>query len=81
MKALCLLLALFLSFQTQAACRCNCNTTDLSLCASSYDLDKPCPGRCASHGPGFAPVRAACPPIQVYSEILGRNIWTNGCNE
>ncbi|CAM2761671.1 hypothetical protein [Legionella worsleiensis] len=69
MKLLILLVVCFIPFQLQAACKCNCNPASQTLCASSYDIDNPCPGMCPAATPGNAPLHTACPPVMVYNPV------------
>ncbi|MBL7481288.1 hypothetical protein [Legionella bononiensis] len=69
MKTIIMILICLIPFQLQASCKCNCKFTDLTICASSYDLDNPCPGLCPAAAPGIAPMKTACPPTMVYNPI------------
>lgn len=74
MKKFMLLIILFIPFQLHAACKCNCNLGDLTICASSYDLDNPCPAQCPAAAPGLAPMYTATyPPTSVYNPITKQN--------
>lgn len=82
MKILIMLLLSVFAFQSHAgACKCNCDSIDISLCASSYDLDHPCNGACPSPGLGIAPMRTACPLAEFINPFTGRTEWRVLCME
>lgn len=73
-----LILSLF-SFQLPAttACKCNCDMTDRRVCASSYDLEHPCPGaRCPNEV-----ARTACITMKVFNQYKGVYEWQSYCRE
>ena len=80
MKIILLLIGILMSWQSQASCRCNCDFSDRNICASSYDIEQPCDGICPSQGAGFAPMRTACPPVQVLNPLTGVTEWRVLCN-
>lgn len=70
---------LTLPFTVYSACKCNCNPEDASICASSYDLDHPCPNLCAASPGVIAPMLTACPREQIIDPLFGIKIWRNNC--
>lgn len=70
-----------LSLPTHAACKCNCKLADVSLCASSYDLNHPCGNLCpsTSSSPLATPMITACPQMQVINPVTGAKILINNC--
>ena len=80
MKIILLLIGILMSWQSQAAgCHCNCDFSDRNICASSYDIEHPCDGFCPSQGASFAPMRTACPPVQVLNPLTGATEWRMLC--
>lgn len=79
MKILFAFIIFFVSFSVQAACKCNCALGDMTICASDYDLDKPCRGLCAGQAPGTGPMLTACPMIQVPHPWTGIKRWVAVC--
>lgn len=70
MKTIAVMIFFLFSYQLHAvACICSCKVGDHSLCASSYELDRPCVGICPTTAPSSRPiVRTACPTVQIYNE-------------
>lgn len=64
-----------------STCRCSCDFKDMRFCAGSYDIEHPCDGACTSQAPGvLPPSRTACPMVQVFDELKGKNVWYTVCN-
>lgn len=82
MKTIMLLIIMLAPYQLQAsACKCNCNSASFTLCAMSYDVDNPCPGTCPNATVGFAPMKTACQPTEVFNQITQRNELRVICTE
>ncbi len=80
MKILLTLIALLCSFSLSASsCKCNCKLIDNTICASDYDLDKPCRGICSGQMPGAGPMITACPVIEVAHPLTGVKQWISVC--
>jgi hypothetical protein len=81
MKTVVALVLIICSNPLQAACKCNCNLTDVSICASNYDLDNPCTGVCPTQSTVTIPMRTACPLTQVFNPITGAKEWRAICED
>ncbi|MGQ3892835.1 hypothetical protein [Legionella sp. CNM-4043-24] len=83
MKTIIFVFSILFSCQLQAVvCKCECDPKNLSFCASSYDLDNPCNGVCPSQGNMTTPpARTACPMVQVFDQLRGKNVWYSTCND
>lgn len=79
MKIIFAFIALLCSFSLHSACKCNCSLPDRTICASDYDLDKPCRGICPGQVPGLGPMITACPVIQVPHPYTGIMQWVTVC--
>lgn len=81
MKTFFLLTILLFATQLQASCRCSCNPDDIRLCASSYDLEQPCPGLCPTPSTLGTPGRTACTPVEDGNDSKGATKWKVVCDD
>lgn len=80
MKIFLALLLAFSSLSVSAlSCKCNCNPADRTLCASDYDLDRPCKAVCASGTPALGIMVTACPVVLVPHPFTGVKQWVVAC--
>lgn len=64
----------------EIACKCNCDPESITLCASDYDLDHPCPSACETQGQTNMPRgRTACPVVKFYNPDKGAMEWRVIC--
>lgn len=76
MKMIALFVMILCSYQLQAACKCNCDQLSGTMCAASYDLERPCNGMCSGQ-----PGRTACPTVQIFNQSKNQYEWITLCTE
>jgi hypothetical protein len=80
MKTFIILISILFSLQVlAAACKCNCDPADRSMCASYYDLDRPCSSICPGATPGMTPMITACPVQKRVNPMSQAIVWISNC--